>query len=62
MRFLIELSKVLTTALLVIFIFNYNELNHIGNLRLAVVSLLVVTFAMVQFISYKVDRSKKYWY
>jgi hypothetical protein len=62
MKFLIELSKVLTTILIVIFISNWNELNHIGNLRLAVVSLLVVAFTMVQFISYKVDRSKKYWY
>lgn len=62
MKFLLELSKVLTTILIVIFISNWNELNHIGNLRLAVVSLLVVAFTMVQFISYKVDRSKKYWY
>jgi hypothetical protein len=62
MKFLLELSKVLTTILLVIFISNWNELNHIGNLRLAVGSLLIVAFTMVQFISYKVESTKKYWY
>ena len=62
MKFLIELTKVLTTILLVIFISNWNELNHIGNLRPVLGLLLLTMFAMVQFISYKVESTKKYWF
>jgi len=52
MKFLLELSKVLTTALLFIFILNWTDLTHIGNLRIAVISLLGVMFLMAQFVSY----------
>jgi len=62
MRFLLELSKVLTTILLVILIGNWTDLSHIGNLRPVLGLLLLITFAMVQFISYKVESTKKYWY
>ena len=62
MKFLIELTKVLTTILLVILISNWNELSHIGNLRPVLGLLLLTMFAMVQFISYKVESTKKYWF
>jgi hypothetical protein len=62
MKFLLELSKILTTILIVILIGNWNELSHIGNLRPVLGLLLLTMFTMVQFISYKVESTKKYWY
>ncbi len=59
MNFLLELSKVLTTILLVIFISNWNELTHIGNLRPVLGLLLMTMFAMVQYISYMNYKEKK---
>ncbi len=59
MNLLLELSKVLTTILLVIFISNWNELTHIGNLRPVLGLLLMTMFAMVQYISYMNYKEKK---
>jgi hypothetical protein len=52
MKILLEFSKVLSTILLFILIFNWTELNHIPDVRLALMVLLGVIFAMVQYVSY----------
>ena len=59
MNFLLELSKQLTSLLFLIFIFNWNELEHIGNLRFIISSLLVIMVVMVQYISYMNYKEKK---
>jgi len=52
MKILLEFSKVLSTILLFILIFNWTVLNHIPDVRLALMVLLGVIFAMVQYVSY----------
>ena len=60
MKFLLELSKVLTTALLFIFILNWTDLTHIGNLRIAVISLLGVMFLMaLNFYMYNITKKNQ---
>jgi len=59
MNFLLELSKQLTSLLLFIFIFNWNELEHIGNLRFLIISLLIIMVVVVQYISYMNHKEKK---
>jgi len=59
MNFLLELSKQLTSLLLFIFIFNWNELEHIGNLRFLIASLLIIMGVVVQYISYMNHKEKK---